>query len=158
VRRTLAFCVAIFTACTRPGPDTAARVVVEDRSPAIGSGLLVEDIGIETLGGVFTVLLARGVRVPASKTEVFSTATDNQNQIEIRLYRGGARMAAQNISLGRFVVTNIPAAPRGLPNIEVTFRADGNAIALEARDRGGAQIRLVKREAVEQREADGPRR
>jgi len=144
-----ALCMAIgaVSAC-RPSPSSSsgsARAIVEERSPAVGSGVLVQDIGIETLGGTFTVLLARGASVPAFKMEVFSTASDSQEEIEIRLYRGIEPMVVHNASLGRFVVSNIPAAPRGVASVEVTLRVDGEAISIEARDRGGAQVRLAKR-------------
>ncbi len=134
-------------ACRMPAslPAGTVRVVAEEHSPGIADEVLVEDVGIETLGGVFTVLLARGVPVPAAKTEVFSTATDNQDQIEIRLYRGTAPLVTQNTSLGRFTLTKIPPAPRGVPKLQVTFRVEDETIAIEAREANGAEIQLARR-------------
>ncbi len=85
-------------------------------------------LAIETLGGVATPMIARNTTVPASKTEVFSTAADNQNQVEIHVLQGERPMAADNKSLGRFILDGIPPAPRGVPQIEVTFDIDSNGI------------------------------
>ncbi len=85
-------------------------------------------LGIETLGGVRTPLISRNTTIPASKTEVFSTAADNQTQVEINVLQGEREMAADNKTLGRFVLDGIPTAPRGVPQIEVTFDIDANGI------------------------------
>lgn len=85
-------------------------------------------LGIETLGGVRTPLIARNTTIPASKAEVFSTAADNQTQVEINVLQGEREMAADNKSLGRFILDGIPPAPRGVPQIEVTFDIDANGI------------------------------
>ncbi len=94
-------------------------------------------LGIETLGGVTTKLIERNTTVPTSKNEVFSTAADNQNSVEIHVLQGEREMAEGNKSLGRFVLDGIPPAPRGVPQIEVTFNIDANGILnVGAKDKG----------------------
>ena len=85
-------------------------------------------LGIETLGGVRTPLIERNTTVPTSKSQIFSTAADNQTQVEINVLQGERPMAADNKSLGRFILAGIPPAPRGVPQIEVTFDIDANGI------------------------------
>ncbi len=85
-------------------------------------------LGIETLGGVMTHLIKRNTTIPARKTEVFSTAADNQPSVEIHILQGEREMAAHNRTLGKFHLDNIPAAPRGIPQIEVSFDIDANGI------------------------------
>lgn len=94
-------------------------------------------LGIETLGGVMTKLIERNTTIPTSKSEVFSTAADNQPQVEIHVAQGEREMIADNKSLGRFVLDGIPPAPRGIPQIEVTFNIDANGILnVTAKDKG----------------------
>ncbi len=94
-------------------------------------------LGIETLGGVSTVLIPRNTTIPTSKSQVFSTAADNQPAVDIHILQGERPMAADNKTLGRFQLTNIPAAPRGVPQIEVTFDIDANGIVnVKAKDLG----------------------
>ncbi|MBI5906696.1 molecular chaperone DnaK [Candidatus Saccharibacteria bacterium] len=94
-------------------------------------------LGIETLGGVTTKLIERNTTVPTSKNETFSTAADNQNSVEIHVLQGEREMAADNKSLGRFVLDGIPPAPRGVPQVEVTFNIDANGIlSVSAKDKG----------------------
>ncbi|HHX94134.1 MAG TPA: molecular chaperone DnaK [Tenericutes bacterium] len=94
-------------------------------------------LGIETLGGVMTVLIPRNTTIPTSKSEIFSTATDNQTSVDIHVLQGERPMAADNKTLGRFQLTNIPPAPRGIPQIEVTFDIDANGIvSVKAKDLG----------------------
>merc|ERR1712100_435546 len=85
-------------------------------------------LGIETLGGVFTRLITRNTTIPTKKGQVFSTAADNQNQVELKVHQGEREMAADNKLLGQFNLTGIPPAPRGIPQIEVTFDIDANGI------------------------------
>ncbi len=85
-------------------------------------------LGLETLGGVRTPLIERNTTVPTSKSQVFSTAADNQTQVEINVLQGEREMAADNKSLGRFILDGIPPAPRGMPQVEVTFDIDSNGI------------------------------
>lgn len=94
-------------------------------------------LGIETLGGVQTVLIERNTTIPTKKSEVFSTAEDNQTQVEIRVFQGERPMARDNKLLGQFSLVGIPAAPRGVPKIEVTFDIDANGILnISAKDMG----------------------
>jgi len=94
-------------------------------------------LGIETLGGVFTRLIDRNTTIPTKKSQVFSTAEDNQNAVTIRCFQGEREMAADNKILGQFNLENIPPAPRGLPQIEVTFDIDANGIvSVSAKDKG----------------------
>lgn len=94
-------------------------------------------LGIETLGGVFTKLIERNTTIPTRKSEIFSTASDNQTQVEIHVLQGEREMARDNRTLGRFHLVGIPPAPRGVPQIEVTFDIDANGIVnVSARDLG----------------------
>jgi len=94
-------------------------------------------LGIETMGGVMTKLIDRNTTIPTSKSEVFSTAADNQPQVEVHVVQGERGMAGDNKSLGRFILDGIPSAPRGVPQIEVTFNIDANGILhVTAKDKG----------------------
>lgn len=102
-------------------------------------------LGIETLGGVFTKLINRNTTIPTKKSQVFSTAADGQTQVEIKVFQGEREMAADNKLLGRFSLVGIPPAPRGVPQIEVTFDIDANGIVnVSARDKGtGKEQQIV---------------
>jgi molecular chaperone DnaK len=94
-------------------------------------------LGIETLGGVFTVLIERNTTIPTRKKEIFSTAADNQSSVEIHVLQGERKMATANKSIGKFMLDGIPPAPRGMPQIEVTFDIDANGILkVSAKDLG----------------------
>ncbi len=132
-------------------------------------------LGIETLGGVFTRLIDRNTTIPTKKGQIFSTAEDNQNAVTIRVFQGEREMAADNKMLGQFNLESIPPAPRGVPQIEVTFDIDANGIvAVSAKDKGtgkeqkitiqasgglsDADIEKMVKEAEENAEADKARR
>ena len=101
-------------------------------------------LGIETLGGVMTRLIERNTTIPTKKTEVFSTAADNQHSVEVHVLQGERPMAAGNRTLGKFQLTGIPAAPRGLPQIEVAFDIDANGIVnVSAKDRGTGRSQAI---------------
>ncbi|GGA68763.1 molecular chaperone DnaK [Ornithinibacillus halotolerans] len=132
-------------------------------------------LGIETMGGVFTKLIERNTTIPTSHSQVFSTAADNQTAVDIHVLQGEREMAADNKTLGRFQLTDIPPAPRGIPQIEVSFDIDANGIVnVRAKDMGtnkeqsitiksssglsDEEVEKMVREAEENAEADKKRR
>ncbi|WP_338549563.1 molecular chaperone DnaK [Roseovarius phycicola] len=132
-------------------------------------------LGIETLGGVFTRLIDRNTTIPTNKSQIFSTAEDNQSAVTIRVFQGEREMAADNKILGQFNLEDIPPAPRGMPQIEVTFDIDANGIvSVQAKDKGTGKehkitiqasgglseedIEQMVRDAEENAEADKDRR
>jgi molecular chaperone DnaK len=101
-------------------------------------------LGIETMGGVMTKLIERNTTIPTSKSETFSTAADNQPQVEVHVLQGERGMSADNKSLGRFILDGIPPAPRGVPQIEVTFNIDANGILnVSAKDKGSGKEQSI---------------
>ena len=101
-------------------------------------------LGIETLGGVFTRLIDRNTTIPTKKSQIFSTAEDNQNAVTIRCFQGEREMAADNKILGQFNLEHIPPAPRGMPQIEVTFDIDANGIvSVKAKDKGTGKEQAI---------------
>jgi molecular chaperone DnaK len=104
--------------------------------------------GIETMGGVATKLIEKNTTIPTQKSQVFSTAADNQTSVEIHITQGERAMAGDNKSLGRFILDGIPPAPRGMPQIEVTFDIDANGIlSVTAKDKTTGKVNSIKIEA-----------
>merc|ERR1711983_737117 len=141
---------------------TPSKAVNPDEAVAMGAaiqgGVLAGDVtdvllldvtplslGIETLGGVMTKLITRNTTIPTKKSQVFSTAADGQTQVELKVHQGEREMAADNKLLGQFQLVGIPPAPRGVPQIEVTFDIDANGIVnVSARDKGtGKEQQIV---------------
>jgi molecular chaperone DnaK len=119
--------------------------VLERNSPAIGAdGTLVQDIGLETIGGVMTPLLKTGCVTPCRDAEIFSTAQDNQPQLQVTLWRGNDRLVSNNSLVGRCYVLEIPLAPRGTPKIEVTFEAAEKEIRIQAADKTSGKALAIK--------------
>ena len=105
-------------------------------------------LGIETMGGVGTKLIDKNTTIPTSKSQTFSTATDNQTSVEIHIVQGERSMAKDNKSLGRFILDGIPPAPRGIPQVEVTFDVDANGILnVKAKDRSSGKEQSIRIEA-----------
>jgi len=102
-------------------------------------------LGIETLGGVNTILISKNTTVPTSKTQVFSTAVDNQPSVEIHVLQGERPMAANNKTLGRFILDGLPSAPRGIPQVEVSFDINANGILeVSAKDKATNKVQSIK--------------
>jgi len=105
-------------------------------------------LGIETLGGVFTKLIDRNTRIPTKKSQIFSTAEDNQQAVTIRVFQGEREMAADNKLLGQFDLVGIPSAPRGVPQIDVTFDIDANGIVnVSAKDKATNKEQAIRIQA-----------
>ena len=182
----------VYDTITKELGKEPSREVNPDEAVAMGAaiqgGVLTGDVndivlldvtplslGLETLGGVMTTLIPRNTTIPTSKKEVFSTAADNQPAVDIHVLQGERSMAADNKTLGRFQLGNIPPAPRGVPQIEVTFDIDENGIVnVTAKDLGtnkeqsititsstnlsDEEIEKMRKEAEENKEADDKRK
>ncbi|MCD6270632.1 molecular chaperone DnaK [bacterium] len=139
--------------CKEINPDEVVAI-----GAAVEGGILQGDVkdvllldvtplslGIETLGGVSTVLIPKNTTVPVSKSQIFSTAADNQSSVEIHVIQGERPMAADNKTLGRFILDGIPPAPRGVPQIEVTFDIDANGILnVSAKDKATGKVQSIR--------------
>ncbi len=127
------------------------RAQKEGKAPEgdIKSVLLLDvlplSLGIETLGGINTQMVTKNTTIPAAKTQIFSTAADNQTSVEINVLQGERTMASDNRSIGRFILDGIPPSPRGLPQVEVTFDIDANGIlTVTAKDKATAKSQSIK--------------
>ena len=123
--------------CVAIGASIQAGVLTGEVNDVLLLDVTPLSLSIETLGGVATKLIERNTTIPTKKSQVFSTAADNQSAVDIHVMQGERDMAADNVTLGRFQLTGIPAAPRGVPQIEVTFDIDANGIVnVSAKDLG----------------------
>jgi len=104
---------------------------------SVAGGVTTESLGVETLGGIMTVIIPKNTSLPAKVGEVFSTAVDGQNSVEINVLKGNNELGKDNVSLGTFCVNEIPSAPKGVPQIEISFAIDSNGVlSVSARDQG----------------------
>ena len=130
------------------GAAVQAGVLQGDVKDVLLLDVIPLSLGIETLGGVGTKLIERNTTIPSSKSQTFSTAADNQTSVEIHVVQGERPMAADNKSLGRFILDGIPPAPRGMPQIEVSFDVDVNGILnVSAKDKASGKTQSIKIEA-----------
>lgn len=130
------------------GAAVQAGVLQGDVKDVLLLDVIPLSLGIETMGGVATKLVEKNTTIPASKSQVFSTAADNQTSVEIHITQGERPMAADNKSLGRFILDGIPPAPRGMPQVEVTFDVDANGILnVKAKDKTSGKEQSIRIEA-----------
>ena len=130
------------------GAAVQAGVLQGDVRDVLLLDVIPLSLGIETLGGVATKLIERNTTIPANKSQVFSTAADNQTSVEIHITQGERPMAADNRSLGRFILDGIPPAPRGMPQVEVSFDVDANGILnVTAKDKASGKTQSIRIEA-----------
>ena len=130
------------------GAAVQAGVLQGDVRDVLLLDVIPLSLGIETLGGVATKLIERNTTIPSSKSQIFSTAADNQTSVEIHIVQGERPMASDNKSLGRFILDGVPPAPRGMPQIEVAFDVDANGILnVTAKDKASGKTQSIKIEA-----------
>lgn len=130
------------------GAAVQAGVLQGDVRDVLLLDVIPLSMGIETLGGVATKLIERNTTIPSNKSQVFSTAADNQTSVEIHIVQGERPMASDNKSLGRFILDGVPPAPRGMPQIEVSFDVDANGILnVTAKDKASGKTQSIKIEA-----------
>jgi molecular chaperone DnaK len=123
--------------CVAYGAAIQAAIMTGEHKDVVLVDVTPLSLGLETLGGVFTKIIEKNTAIPVSKSQVFTTAANNQPAVDIKVYQGERSMAADNILLGNFVLDGIPPAPRGVPQIEVTFNIDTNGILnVKALDKG----------------------
>ncbi|HOI80720.1 MAG: molecular chaperone DnaK [Thermovirgaceae bacterium] len=130
--------------CVAVGAAIQGAILTGEHKDIILVDVTPLSLGIETLGGVFTKIIDRNTAIPVSKSQIFSTASDSQPQVEIHVLQGERAMAGDNVTLGKFFLDGIPPAPRGVPQIEVTFDIDVNGILnVSARDKGTSREQHV---------------
>jgi molecular chaperone DnaK len=129
----------------KPRGGVSQKLFADD----VAAGTLPLSISIETIGGIATVIIPRGTKLPTSRTEVFSTALDDQNRVEVHLLQGERPLVAQNRTLGKFQLFGIPPAPRGVPQIEVTFAVDQTGVlSVRARDKATDREQAIQIDGV----------
>jgi len=130
------------------GAAIQAGIIQGDVKDILLLDVIPLSLGIETMGGVATKLIERNTTIPTSKSQVFSTAADNQTSVEINIVQGDRAMASDNKSLGRFILDGIPPAPRGIPQVEVSFDVDANGILnVKAKDKATGKEQAIRIEA-----------
>ena len=130
--------------CVAAGAAIQGAILKGDHKDIVLVDVTPLSLGLETLGGVFTKVIERNTAIPVSKSQVFTTAANNQPQVEIKVLQGERSMAADNVKLGDFVLDGIPPAPRGIPQIEVTFNIDVNGILnVSAKDKGTGKTQKI---------------
>ncbi len=130
------------------GAAVQAGVLQGDVKDVLLLDVIPLSLGIETMGGVATKLVEKNMTIPTSKSQIFSTAADNQTSVEIHITQGERPLAADNKSLGRFILDGIPPAPRGVPQVEVTFDVDANGILnVTAKDKTSGKVQTIRIEA-----------
>ena len=130
--------------CVAIGAAIQAGVLQGDVKDVLLLDVTPLSLGIETAGGIFTKLIERNTTIPVSKSQIFSTFSDNQTSVEIHVLQGERELAAYNKTLGKFQLTGIPPAPRGVPQIEVTFDIDANGIVnVKAADKGTGRSQQI---------------
>jgi molecular chaperone DnaK len=131
--------------CVAMGAAIQAAIIKGEVKDVLLLDVTPLSLGIETLGGVFTRLIDRNTTIPTRKSEIFSTAADSQTEVTIRVLQGERQMAGDNVELGRFNLVGIPPAPRGVPQIEVSFDIDANGIvSVAAKDLGTGKQQSIK--------------
>ncbi|MBN3040423.1 MAG: molecular chaperone DnaK [Candidatus Omnitrophica bacterium] len=131
--------------CVSMGAAVQASIITGETKDVLLLDVTPLSLGIETLGGVCTRLIERNTTIPTKKSQIFSTAEDNQTAVTIRVLQGERQMAADNTELGRFDLVGIPSAPRGMPQIEVTFDIDANGIVhVTAKDKGTGKEQSIR--------------
>ncbi|MDR9770229.1 molecular chaperone DnaK [Acetomicrobium sp.] len=147
--------------CVAVGAAIQAAILSGEHKDIVLVDVTPLSLGVETLGGVFTKIIERNTAIPVSKSQIFTTAVDNQTRVEIHVLQGERPMAADNVSLGRFFLDGIPPAPRGVPQIEVTFNIDVNGILnVTAKDlaTGKAQQITIQSSRLSEEEIERMRR
>ena len=130
--------------CVAVGAAIQGAVLSGEKSGIVLVDVTPLSLGLETLGGVFTKIIERNTAIPCSKSQVFTTAADSQPQVEVRVLQGERPMANDNVELGKFFLDGIPAAPRGIPQVEVTFEVDANGIVnVTAKDKGTGKAQHI---------------
>ncbi len=134
--------------CVAMGAAVQGAVLSGDVKDVLLLDVIPLSLGIETMGGIFTKLIERNTTIPTAKTQVFSTAADSQPSVEINVLQGEREMASDNKSLGRFILDGIPPAPRGVPQVEVTFDIDANGILnVKAKDKATNKEQSIRIES-----------
>ena len=147
--------------CVAVGAAIQAAILSGEHKDIVLVDVTPLSLGVETLGGVFTKIIERNTAIPVSKSQIFTTAVDNQSRVEIHVLQGERPMASDNVSLGRFFLDGIPPAPRGVPQIEVTFNIDVNGILnVTAKDlaTGKAQQITIQSSRLSEEEIERMRR